>query len=84
VIVGVGSWWWPYPYYGYYPGYYPYGYPYGYQYPVADTAPPVYIQRETQPEAQYWYYCSGSQAYYPYVKECPGGWIQVAPQPSTQ
>jgi len=28
-----------------------------------------------------WYYCPESKAYYPYVKECPGGWQQVAPQP---
>jgi len=28
-----------------------------------------------------WYYCAGAKAYYPYVKECPGGWRPVAPQP---
>jgi hypothetical protein len=34
-----------------------------------------------QTQANYWYYCAESQAYYPYVKECPGGWQQVEPQP---
>jgi hypothetical protein len=30
-----------------------------------------------------WYYCDASKAYYPYVKECLGGWRPVAPPPST-
>ncbi len=28
----------------------------------------------------YWYFCPDSQAYYPYVLECPSGWLQVVPQ----
>lgn len=24
-----------------------------------------------------WYYCASSQAYYPYAKQCPGGWQRV-------
>ena len=63
---------------------------YGYGYPgvaVAPAAPPVYIQQNnpqpsSQPQANYWYYCRESEAYYPYVKECPGGWQAVAPQPA--
>ena len=56
-----------------------YPYPYLYAPPVVvESAPPVYVQ----PQPQYWYYCQGAQAYYPYVKECPGGWLQVVPQPS--
>ena len=31
---------------------------------------------------QYWYFCKGSNKYYPYVKECPGGWQKVLPQPA--
>ena len=55
-----------------------YPYPYPYAPPVVvESAPPVYVQPQ-----QYWYYCQGAQAYYPYVKECPGGWLQVVPQPS--
>jgi len=58
---------------------YPYAYPVVYSPPVVvESTPPAY----TQPQQQYWYYCQGAQAYYPYVKECPGGWLQVVPQPS--
>ena len=91
VFVGVGvgvPFWYPYPF-GY-PFGYPYGYPYPYAYPYPVYSPPVvrqppvYVQPQVQtaPPPQYWYYCQGSQAYYPYVKECPGGWMQVVPQPS--
>jgi hypothetical protein len=48
----------------------------------------VYIQRQevvqVQPQAQaanYWHYCRNPEGYYPYVKNCPDGWLQVAPQP---
>lgn len=81
---------------GYYPGYYgyrSYGYrrPYyrSYAYPstiVVPSSPPVYIQRATpapaQPQTNYWYYCREPDGYYPYVKQCPAGWLQVAPQPA--
>jgi FKBP-type peptidyl-prolyl cis-trans isomerase FkpA len=30
--------------------------------------------------ASSWYYCTGAKAYYPYVQECPSGWLQVVPQ----
>jgi len=71
---------------GYGLGYY--GSPY-YAYPPAvvtvPTAPPVYIQQTPQVAQQnpsgYWYYCNGPQGYYPYVKQCPGGWQQVTPTP---
>lgn len=70
-----GPWWGPRYYWD----------PYYYSPPV--YAPPVVVQPAPQvaPQAapqQYWYYCQGSQAYYPYVKECPGGWMQVVPQPT--
>ncbi len=41
---------------------------------------PVYI--EQAPTPAYWYFCPDSNAYYPYVQECPGGWQPVLPQPS--
>lgn len=47
--------------------------------------PPVYIEqpRAVVPlEPGYWYYCREAQAYYPYVKECPGPWEKVPPQPA--
>jgi len=72
----------------YYTPYYGYGYGYPYYYPPAvmqPSSPPVYIERQDAPEAapstSYWYYCPESKAYYPYVKQCPGGWQRVAPQP---
>lgn len=75
---------------GYYGGYYP---PPAYYYPpapivVQPAAPPVYIEQAPQaaapapaPAQSMWYYCAGSRSYYPYVKDCPGGWQQVAPRP---
>ena len=77
----------------YYPPYYPPAAPYYYPPPViVQSQPPVYIERpaegapaapqaQVQPQASPYYFCAASNAYYPYVKECPGGWQQVAPQP---
>lgn len=81
--------------YGYgYPSYY---FPPAYAYPptvIVPTTPPVYIEQQTQQPAQsaqpaqprtnYWYYCKDPDGYYPYVRNCPGGWLQVAPQPPGQ
>ncbi len=76
----------PYPYYR--PFYRPY-YSYPYYYPPAvitvPVTPPVYIQ-QSPPTTQsypagYWYYCNNPEGYYPYIKECPGGWQQVQPNP---
>lgn len=78
---------WPLGYYppAYYPYYPPAYYPPAYYPPVVTVqpaAPPVYVEQAPPPaETNYWYYCSGSNAYYPYVKDCPGGWQQVKPYP---
>jgi hypothetical protein len=83
----------PRPFYSgpYYPGPYLYGDPFYSPAPVVVVPPPepsVYIEQsdsaagQVQPPAQqYWYFCRGSNRYYPYVKECPGGWQTVLPQP---
>ncbi len=75
----LGPWWYPwYPYYGY--GYAaPY---YGYAAP-RDYAqqPQVYVDPQ-QTQQNYWYFCQDPQGYYPYVKNCPGGWMKVTPQPA--
>jgi hypothetical protein len=73
-------------YYGFLPPYLPYATP-----PVlAAPASPVYIEQYPggPPEAlpvfetpSRWYYCAGSNAYYPYVQECAQDWQLVAPQP---
>src|SRR5882672_10643891 len=80
-VGGPGYWGYPYPYYPYYPAY-----PYPY-YPapvVVQQSPPVYTERQDVAPANeqgYWYYCAASRGYYPYVKECPGGWQKVSPTP---
>ena len=91
--LGYGGYGWGYPGYGFgYGGYYP---PY-YAYPPMETvpaAPPVYIEQQqgigqatTAEESQgnYWYYCRKPEGYYPHVKKCPEGWMQVVPQSPAQ
>ena len=29
----------------------------------------------------WWYWCPSAKGYHPYVKDCPGGWQRVPPQP---
>ncbi len=52
---------------------------------VVPQAPPVYVERaDGAGEAAgdfYWYYCTSSGVYYPYVKTCATPWQRVAPQP---
>lgn len=75
----------------YSPWYYPaYPAPYYYPpvaYPAYPSGPTTYVE-QAQPEAapaprpdNYWYYCPEAKAYYPYVKQCAGGWQKVSPQP---
>ncbi len=78
---------WPFYSSWYYPPYYYPSYPY-YPQAVIPSSPPVYVERgdeQAAPQAQsWWYYCTESKTYYPYVKQCPGGWQKVAPQPPAQ
>lgn len=85
IVIGAPALWYSYPRYYYPPAHY---YPPAYYPPVVavPSSPPVYIERgdtQAEPERQsnYWYYCPGEKAYYPYVKQCPGGWQRVVPQP---
>jgi hypothetical protein len=67
-----------YPYYGY-----PY-YPYYDQAPVVVQPPTeMYVQPVPQQsvEPNYWYYCQDPKGYYPYVQQCPNGWMKVVPSP---
>ncbi|MGH8696943.1 MAG: hypothetical protein ACREVS_10725, partial [Burkholderiales bacterium] len=97
VVVGVGvgigfpAYWgprWYYPYPAYYPYYAPYYYP-SYSPPAYyPSGPTTYIEQgsggQTAPQPapeHWWYYCAESKTYYPYTKECPGGWQRVSPQP---
>lgn len=56
-----------------------------YTYPGQAGAPAgVYMGQgygQVAPAQQDWQYCAGSNAYYPYVTECPGGWQRVPAQP---
>jgi hypothetical protein len=78
IFIGGGFGWWGWPgWWG--PGWWGAPYPYYATSPaVVQQAPPAYSPAP-QPE-QYWYYCQESQAYYPYVKQCPQGWMKVVPQ----
>ena len=83
VVVGAPFYPW------YYPPYYTYP-PYTYApYPSAPAAPTTYIEQGSAQSApaqgsSYWYYCQASKTYYPYVKECPAGWMRVVPQATPQ
>ena len=53
--------------------------------PVVQVSPPVYVERHESPVTDFngwWYYCANAKGYYPYVKECPGGWQKVPPAPA--
>ena len=74
--VFIGPGWGPY----WYPPYYAPYYPPVYTTPVVEE-PATYI--EQSPAPSYWYYCESARAYYPYVQQCPGGWLTVVP-PTTE
>ena len=85
--VGVGfSFGFPGYWYGPGPWYYPPAYPYPYSPAYYPAAPAAYVEQggpqvSAQPQDQWWYYCEGARAFYPYVRECAGGWQRVAPTP---
>ena len=79
VWVGPGIWWGSHAFWG--PFWWGHPYPYS-------AGPPVVIQQPAPinaepappaPEPYYWYYCQERQAYYPYVQQCPNGWMKVVP-----
>jgi hypothetical protein len=86
VVVGVGIGVPVYPYY------YPAApVPYYYPAPVVEVPAdsPTYVEQgQPAPEASgpqlqagTWYYCDAAKAYYPYVKQCAGGWRAVPASP---
>jgi len=30
--------------------------------------------------SSFWYYCADAKMYYPYVRQCPTGWLKVVPK----
>lgn len=81
------------PYWGaswYSPYYYPYYSPY-YPYAPAVTVPSRQQEYIEQPRDKssprpsgVWYFCPESNTYYPYVRECQGGWQTVPAQPPSE
>ena len=54
-------------------------------YPPLPASPPVYIEQDPAAptpvqQPYFWYFCAGSNTYYPYVDVCPEGWQQVVPE----
>jgi hypothetical protein len=39
----------------------------------------VNVPMPVAPRQTYWLYCPESGVYYPYSRDCPGGWVQVEP-----
>lgn len=85
VVIGGGVFIGP----GWGPYWDPYGYPYyspayaAAAYPLPMVAEPAtYVQQ--QGSASYWYYCESARAYYPYVQQCPTGWLTVVPSVPTE
>lgn len=79
-----GPWGYPPPPYYYYPPYYPPAVVVERQAPVyIEQTPPVVATAPTPAPQGFWYYCTATKGYYPYVKECPSGWQKVLPQPAT-
>src|SRR5262249_44755771 len=50
--------------------------------PAVVYAPPP-VSAPPPPAPAYWYYCQNPAGYYPYVSQCPGGWLTVPPQPGS-
>jgi hypothetical protein len=51
---------------------------------VVPAQQPVYIERgdggaTPESDPHHSYYCHNPDGYYPYVKQCPGGWQKVSP-----
>ncbi len=51
------------------------------QAPAPQAAPLPPDSGQPQP-SQFWYYCEDARGYFPYVHECPRGWMTVVPPAS--
>lgn len=52
---------------------------------IIEREPPVYIQRQPQPQQQaqaapLWYYCPNPAGYYPQIANCSQQWVPVDPR----
>jgi len=57
-----------------------YSYPPPPQVVVVPREPEVYVDRGGGERGGYWYHCDRPEGYYPYIKECPGGWQREVPR----
>lgn len=74
IFIGSGFWWGP-------PWWWGAAYP-AYAAPpvIVQDASPAYVQPgPTSQQPNYWYYCPNPAGYYPYIQECPAGWLTVVP-----
>jgi hypothetical protein len=70
---GRGPWWWRTPAYPYPPYYWQ-------PHVITQEQPPVYVQLTPEPEDKYyWYFCPDSKKILSVRKNCPSGWLRVAP-----
>src|SRR6185436_21164698 len=73
------------PSYYYPPAYYPsYSYAPAYGYSQPAYSAPAYAQPSAPSSQDYsfsYYYCAGANGYYPYVRQCPGGWQAIPSRP---
>jgi len=87
---GRGGWWWVADgmWYAFPQPVYPFPDPYAV--PVVPLAPPpppapAGILPPGAPATPatdgYWYYCSPTQRYFPFVHHCPAPWLRIAPAP---
>jgi hypothetical protein len=79
--LGRLGWWWVVDgvWYAYPAVVYPYPDPYVPPTVVVQSPPPP-APASAPAQPQYWYYCESQRAYYPYVAQCPEGWMKVVPQ----
>lgn len=50
--------------------------------PYPPAAPASEVPPPPSPRTAYYYYCTASDGYYPYVRECPGGWQRIPAVPA--
>lgn len=84
----LGWWWIAAGIWYFYPApVYPYPDPYTPPVTVINQPPPVMVAPQanapvqSQPPAQFWYYCDSAKGYYPYVPSCQEAWRPVPAQP---
>lgn len=94
-VLVLGAALYPQPLYAAAPYYSPYYAPYYPPVTIVEAAPAVYVnpapvyapapaqnpQVAQAPDSADWYYCKASKSYYPYVRECPAGWLRVPSHP---